>query len=103
LKHANCDPDATHEVRESETQMGIGFAIVLYRRLTGDATPEMRAFDLWMKVSNPDKFKVPRDPDPAIEEAYRESVELLKTAPRRTRLMLPQALLKLFRKHPDKS
>jgi hypothetical protein len=101
LKHANTDPNETHEVREGDTQMGIGFAIVLYRRLTGDYTPEMRAFDTWMKISNPDKFKLPPDPDQAIEEAYREAVELAKTAPKATQLMLPQALLTLFRERPD--
>jgi hypothetical protein len=101
LKHADSDRNETYDLKESDTQMGIGFAIVLYRRLTGGYTPEMRAFDEWMKVSNPDKFNVPRDPDPAIEEAYRDSVELLKTAPKATRLVLPQALLKIFREHPD--
>jgi hypothetical protein len=101
LKHANSDPDGTYDVREGDTQMGIGFAIILYRRLSGGYTPEMRAFDLWMKISNPDKFKLPSDPDPAFEEAYRESVAFLKAAPKATQLMLPQALLSYFREHPD--
>lgn len=101
LKHADTDPGATHDVREGDTQMSIGFAIILYRRLSGGFTPEMRAFDEWMKVSNPDKFKVPPDSDPEFEQAYKESVELLKTAPKATKMLLPQTLLNYFREHPD--
>jgi len=101
LKHAENDPDATHDVSEADTQMGIGFSIILYSRLSGKYTPEMRAFDEWMKVSNPDKFNLPTDPDADIEQAYREAIEFLKTAPRSTRLMLPKALLTYFRQHPE--
>jgi hypothetical protein len=101
LKHADCDPDGSYDRHEGDTQMGIGFAIVLYRRLTGRYSPEMRAFDLWIKVSNPDKFKLPPDPDPDFEQAYREAVELLKDSPKPKRLVLPQALLQYFREHPD--
>jgi hypothetical protein len=97
LKHAETDPNGTYELREVDTQMGIGFAIILYRRLSGGDTPEMRAFDLWMKVSNPDKFTA--DPDPAIEEAYRQAVKILKTAPKATRLVMLQSLLEYFREH----
>jgi hypothetical protein len=101
LKHANTDVDGTLELREEDTQMGIGFAIVLYRRLSTGYTPEMRSFDEWMKVSNPDKFNIPPDPDPEIELAFREAVEFLKTTPRSTRLLMPNALLKFFREHPE--
>ena len=99
LKHADSDPDETYEVRESDTQMGIGFAIVLYRRLADSYTPEMRAFDLWMKVLNPDKFNLPPDPDPASEKVYRDSIEVLKNAPKSERLIMSQGLLKYFREH----
>ena len=101
LKHADIDPDETYEVRERDTQMGIGFAIVLYRRLAVSYTPEMRTFDLWMKISNPDKFNLPPDPDPAIEKAYRDFVEVMKNAPKSERLIMPQALLRYFREHPN--
>ena len=101
LKHADRDPGGGLELREGDTQMGIGFAIVLCRRLTDRYTPEMRAFDLGVKILNPDKFQLPRDHDPAIESTYRQAVELLKDSPTPARLMLPQALLKYFREHPD--
>jgi hypothetical protein len=81
--------------------MGVGFAIVLYRRLSGRYTPEMRAFDLWMKISNPDKFKLPPDPDPRFEHGYKEAVSILKTTPKAIRHIIPRALLQFFREHPD--
>jgi hypothetical protein len=35
LKRADRDPNSTDEVHETDTQMGIGFAIILYARLSG--------------------------------------------------------------------
>jgi hypothetical protein len=35
LKRADRDPNSTDEVHENDTQMGIGFAIILYVRFSG--------------------------------------------------------------------
>jgi hypothetical protein len=54
LKHADRDPGAEiDEASEAAIQIGIGFAAMLYRDITAALTPEMKAFHLWMKVSNP--------------------------------------------------
>lgn len=101
LKHADQDPTATDNIHETDTQMGIGFAVILYTRLTGGYTPEMRAFDEWMRVTNPDHFDFPPDPDPDIEWGFRQAVEYLRTEPKSARLVLASTLLKFFREHPD--
>ncbi len=102
LKHADNDPDQVIDKEyETETQMGIGFAIILHHRLTKSFTPEMRAFDEWIKITHPEEFKLRPDSDPAFEAAYRESVEFLKSFPPKDRFLLPNALLTFFRGQPD--
>jgi hypothetical protein len=61
----------------------------------------MRAFDEWMKVTHPDEFKLPPDPDQDFEWGYRQAVGILKTGPQSQRLVLANGLLKFFREHPD--
>jgi hypothetical protein len=61
----------------------------------------MRAFDEWMKVTHPDEFELPPDPDEDVEWGYRQAVEMLKTGPKSQRLVLANGLLKFFREHPD--
>jgi hypothetical protein len=58
--------------------MGIGFALILHSRIARRYTPETAAFDLWMKLQNPEKFKLPIDPDPEIEKGYRDSIKLVR-------------------------
>ena len=101
LKHADRDPQATDEVHDTDTAMGIGFSIILFSRLSGSYTPEMRAFDEWMKVTHHEEFKVPVDPDAEFEADFRQAVEVMKTAPKSTRLILAKGLLTYFREHPD--
>jgi hypothetical protein len=72
-------------------------AVVLYRRLTNQLTPEMRAFHHWMRVLNPDEFQLPSDPDPKIEASYRAALEVVNTFSRTTRLSMAQTVLKIFR------
>jgi hypothetical protein len=63
LKHADRDPDdEADEPCEVKIQIGIGFAAMLYRRMTKRLTPEMKAFHLWMKVSHPEHFPDVREP-----------------------------------------
>ncbi|PWE78886.1 hypothetical protein XF30_21205 [Bradyrhizobium sp. SUTN9-2] len=101
LKHTDRDPTAQGEVSEPDTQMGIGFGIVLHHRLTGTHTPEMKAFDAWMKALHPDEFKVPPDPDPDIEKLSRDAIEVVKAAPRNVQLRLAKGLLTVMKENPD--
>jgi hypothetical protein len=101
LKHADDDPeDILDGPSEAETQMGIGFALILHCRIAGRYTPETAAFDMWMKSLNPEAFNVPPDPDPNVEEGSRRAVEYMKRD-KPLRLLHAQALLTLFRKHPE--
>jgi hypothetical protein len=103
LKHADNDPEGILDnASEAETQMGIGFALILHCRIAGRYTPETMAFDMWIKVLNPDKFKLPPDSDPEFEKKHRESNEILKgDGGRAARLMLANGLLQFFRQNPE--
>jgi hypothetical protein len=78
----------------------IGIACVLYARLGLEMTPEMQAFDDWAKVMNPDLFEVPRDPDEDLEQAYRESLRVLRDSPWNVQLMTGKATLAMYRDNP---
>jgi hypothetical protein len=50
LKHADRDPDAVLQVHRPEEAMAIiGMATLLYRRIAGNFSPKMRAFDMWIE------------------------------------------------------
>ncbi|MCK1742413.1 hypothetical protein IVA80_16465 [Bradyrhizobium sp. 139] len=100
LKHADKDPTAHAKVEEGDTQMGVGFGIVLDRRLTDTSTPEMMAFDSWMKSLHPENFMIPPDPDPDIEALAQEGIALIKAPPREHQLRLARAYLTYFSQHP---
>lgn len=99
LKHALDDPDGLIDIPELDTQLGLGIAGMLLYKLTGKITPEMRAFDAWMKVTHPDQFKVPPDPD--IDTEYRQALTFLKTQPRGASLVMGKTLIAYFKAHPD--
>ena len=66
LKHADSDPDEfllRHSLEPAAPTLGL--ACVLYRHLTGEMTPEMAGFHMWMRVlyrtnSNSQKTKMLR-------------------------------------------
>jgi hypothetical protein len=98
LKHADRDPDAeVDESSEVDVQIGIGFAAMLYRHITGKLTPEMKAFHLWMKVMNPECFPDVREPDWEFEQDYLDATEDLKTQPREVRVISGRALLQMLK------
>jgi len=68
LKHAEHDADA--DTHRTDTEMGIGFACILYARIARRMTPEMRAFDMWMHIMHPDNLPLPLDPDADIESGF---------------------------------
>jgi hypothetical protein len=77
LKHADKDPLAAYiEPPLPEHEYRIGLALLLYRALAKDLTPEMGAFHLTMLTSYPELFKLAADPDPDIEKASLHHAEL---------------------------
>jgi hypothetical protein len=75
------------------------FGCILYHRMNGRMTPEMRAFDSWMHIMHPDKFEVQIDADLEFEQAYRAAVATLKGSGRRASLMLGPALIRYFKEN----
>ena len=69
LKHADRDPDAeVDEASEADIQIGIAAAATLYRHMAKQSTPEMEAFQVWMKVM--DEQADARKSDWEFEEDY---------------------------------
>jgi hypothetical protein len=103
LKHADRDPeDIMDNAFEADTQMGIGFALILHCGIAGRFTPETMAFDMWIKLLNRDLFKLPLDPDPEFEKRYGKSAENLKgDEDKAARLVMANDLLQYFRQNPD--
>lgn len=79
LKHADRDPTASYrEPLVEDQEYRIGFALVMYRRITGEVTPEMDAFHHTMRMAHPEHFKIPPDPDPDIEEMAQVGAEMMR-------------------------
>lgn len=98
LKHADRDPDAeVDEASEADTQVGIGYAAMLYRDITATLTPEMKAFHLWMKVMNPEHFPDVSEPDWEFEQEYLGGAKVLKTQPREKRVIIGKVLLQMLK------
>jgi hypothetical protein len=103
FKHADSDADdVVSEHTRADTEMGMGFACILYSRIAGNMTPEMKAFDMWMHAMHPNELPLPRDPDPEIEAEYRAAVGYVSTQPIKVQLILANALLSFYCSHPDK-
>ena len=65
LKHADKDPlSSCIEPPVVEHEGRIGLALLLYRLLVNDLTPEMGAFHLTMLMTYTERFQVAPDPDP---------------------------------------
>ena len=84
LKHADRDPGAA--LSHFHPDMGmpiIGLATLLYRRLTGDLSLRMKAFDSWTEIVGADELNVPElDQNATRAEANKRVRDALKSAPR---------------------
>jgi hypothetical protein len=102
LKHADRDP---HEMLSQHsyiaTMAALGFGAILYQRITGRYTPEMRAYDDYAHAMNPDIFQIGPDPDPEVERGYREAVARLRERPHHEQVQVGRGLLRFYREHPD--
>lgn len=92
LKHADRDPDTLLEAHHPEQSMSmIGLATLLYRRIAGDFTPKMRAFDFCMEEDGYEKLGIEEvDENVARAEQYRRDREAIRALPRDQRIALTQ-------------
>ncbi|WP_157664042.1 hypothetical protein [Burkholderia ubonensis] len=83
LKHADRDPDALLEAHHPEQGMSlIGLATLLYRRIAGDFTPKMRAFDYWMEEAGYEELGIEEvDENLARVQEHRRNREALRAMP----------------------
>lgn len=59
LKHADRDPGAVLQGHHPQQAMSvIGLATLLYRRVAGDFSPKMRAFDIWIEQEGHDDLGI---------------------------------------------
>jgi hypothetical protein len=99
LKHADNDPDDTiSEISSESNEAFIGIAAILYSRLSGRYTPEMRAFDDWAHAIHPEAFPHSWDQDPEFERLYAKKV---KELPHEAGLIAGKAILDFYRSNPD--
>lgn len=101
LKHADRDPLEKLEHHDAEYVEGtIGLASCLYRRIAGDFTSRMRAFDCWTEALHPEAFDIPPDPDPYIANQEDEAVRKIRALPISERLamgkLMSETLTKLW-------
>jgi hypothetical protein len=88
LKHADRDPEGVLEDFDSEMVLPvIGLATLLYRRLSGNFSRKMEAFDFWIETLAADELKI-EDSDENEERLRMESDmrRLLKDSPRDVRM-----------------
>lgn len=98
LKHADKDPLNTIDIPEHrQNEFRIGFAIMLYKGLKHLPTPEMKAFETWIMISNQDFFLLKIDEDEDIEMLYRQSIDFMLQEGRSAQLKLAQFLLNAYR------
>jgi hypothetical protein len=99
LKHADRDPDGiTSPPLDHDNDWRIGVCAMLYRRLSGNLTPYMAAFHMWVIVRHPNHFNIQEDDDPDFEAAYRASLALVGDESRSVQVVLLDALIKAMLK-----
>ena len=98
LKHADRDPDALLEAHHPDQGMSvIGLATLLYRRLAGDFTPKMRAFDFWVEVEGYDELGIEEvDENEARVEQHRRVREAVRVMPYDQRIAFAQKQYQYF-------
>lgn len=92
LKHADRDPDAVLAAHHPEQGMAvIGLATVLYRRIAGDFTPKMRAFDFWAEEEGYDALGIEEvDQDDARAAEHKKIRELVNALPHDQKIAFAQ-------------
>ncbi|NWK96698.1 hypothetical protein DM806_13715 [Sphingobium lactosutens] len=98
LKHADRDFDAVLEDMHPMQPMGvIGFGTLLYRRLAGDFTLKMRAYDFWVEEDGYEELGI-EEIDENVEraEAFKEIRDTIRALPVEQRLKVAQSQYRSF-------
>lgn len=98
LKHADRDPDGFLEDFHAEMVLPlIGLATLLYRKLSGDFSPKMEAFDFWIETLAADELGI-EDADENKERLHLEAEwrQQLRDAPTDARMKFARASYHYF-------
>jgi hypothetical protein len=96
LKHADRDPEILLSAPlDEENEWRMGIALVMYRTLERDLTPEMGAFHLMSLTAYSENFQVVADEDPDIEHGAQKGAALMRGDVELRRMMV-RSFLKLI-------
>jgi hypothetical protein len=99
LKHADKDPEAQMEPHHVSAQLGIGLAVILYGRATdGTFSPEMKAWETYMTLAQPDIWDSHPDPQAEGYEDFRKALEEFRNGSREQRLAMGRFYLHGFKR-----
>ncbi|WP_441252587.1 hypothetical protein AB8A28_21375 [Tardiphaga sp. 71_E8_N1_1] len=101
LKHADRDHDSELDIDEVNCMTGIGLSVILYGRIKGQITREMRAWETYMTVAQPATWDATPDPKAEGYGDFIKAVEFFKTASREERLSMGRGFLAELRNLPD--
>jgi hypothetical protein len=96
LKHADTDAGATIEASPIDAMIAIGFATILHSRIAG-YSPEMRGFNSFMGVMEPEVFAGPPDPEHHAFDDFQRAVDSMKSASHADRMALGRKLVETCR------
>lgn len=104
LKHADRDPDALLKAHHPEQGMSvIVLATLLYRRIAGDMTPKMRAFDYWAEEAAYDELGIEEvDENAARVEQHRRFREALRAMPHDQRIKFAAQQYRFFLENSER-
>lgn len=98
LKHADRDPEGLLEAHHPDQGICvIGLCTLFYRRLAGDFTPKMRAFDFWIEEAGYEELGIEEIDKNAARVKYHQGVrEAIRAMPRDRRITFAQEQYHFF-------
>lgn len=104
LKHADRDPDALLAAHHPEQGMSIiSFATLLYRRISGDFTLKMRAFDFWVEQEGHDALGIEEvDTNAERAAAHKETRDAVNALPHEAKMFFAQKQYRDFLENYDR-
>lgn len=100
LKHADRDHDSELDIDEINCMTGIGLSAILYGRIRGQITREMRAWETYMAVAQPHLWDETPVPEAEGYDDFLKAVEFFKNASREERLATGRGFLAQLRTLP---
>lgn len=104
LKHADRDPDALLAAHHPKQGMSvIGLATLLYRRISGDFTLKMRAFDFWVEQEGHDVLGIEEiDTNAERSAAHKEIRDAVNALPDEAKMFFAQKQYRDFLENYDR-